>query len=347
MKLGAISAALLVAGTAYAQACTVTNTFVNGTTADAAQVNQNFSDVLNCFNNPVFSGSVGINTTPATVLHILDNVNGVARILLNNPSTGSSADAELRLSNGSSNLQLSINGTGTGAPNVSYINASYDIGLIYGAGGGSHVFTIQSGGTEAGRFNGQGELLLGSTTDQGAYLLQVNSQIWATSGTIATSDARLKHLLGYPSKRLLDGALAIPTRLYTRKDHPEYGKRAGYWAQDWLKVLNSQGLIAGGPSGTAAAGMVPMNSDGHYGLDEEAVHTLKIAALEHKLSELTSGQAKMLRSQAWFQAELKRKEGEIAFLRAVRQSHERDFDLLRARLEKLENGSGLHTVALQ
>jgi len=37
-----------------------------------------------------------------------------------------------------------------------------------------------------------GEVLIGTTTDNGAYLLQVNSQIYATNATIATSDARFK-----------------------------------------------------------------------------------------------------------------------------------------------------------
>jgi len=45
---------------------------------------------------------------------------------------------------------------------------------------------------ERARFNGAGELLIGYTSDNGAYLLQVNSQIFATSSTIATSDGRYK-----------------------------------------------------------------------------------------------------------------------------------------------------------
>lgn len=46
--------------------------------------------------------------------------------------------------------------------------------------------------TEAMRINSQQELLIGYTTDNGAYKLQVNSQIFATSATIATSDGRYK-----------------------------------------------------------------------------------------------------------------------------------------------------------
>ncbi len=41
-------------------------------------------------------------------------------------------------------------------------------------------------------FTSDGEVLIGYTTDNGAYKLQVNSQIFATSSTIATSDGRYK-----------------------------------------------------------------------------------------------------------------------------------------------------------
>jgi hypothetical protein len=46
--------------------------------------------------------------------------------------------------------------------------------------------------TEAMRINSAQELLIGYTADNGAYKLQVNSQIFATSATVATSDGRYK-----------------------------------------------------------------------------------------------------------------------------------------------------------
>jgi hypothetical protein len=46
--------------------------------------------------------------------------------------------------------------------------------------------------TEAMRINNGQELLVGYTSDNGAYKLQVNSQIFATSATVATSDGRYK-----------------------------------------------------------------------------------------------------------------------------------------------------------
>jgi hypothetical protein len=47
-------------------------------------------------------------------------------------------------------------------------------------------------GSEAMRINSSQELLIGYTSDNGAYKLQVNSQIFATSATVATSDGRYK-----------------------------------------------------------------------------------------------------------------------------------------------------------
>lgn len=57
------------------------------------------------------------------------------------------------------------------------------------------LFSTTKGGSgtgERGRFDNNGYLLLGYTASNGAYRLQVNSQIFATSATIATSDARYK-----------------------------------------------------------------------------------------------------------------------------------------------------------
>ena len=61
---------------------------------------------------------------------------------------------------------------------------------------GRLVFSTTADGaaspTEAMRINNAGELLIGYTADNGAYKLQVNSQIFATSAIIATSDGRYK-----------------------------------------------------------------------------------------------------------------------------------------------------------
>jgi hypothetical protein len=61
---------------------------------------------------------------------------------------------------------------------------------------GDLVFSVTadnaSSVTERMRLNSSGELLIGYTSDNGAYKLQVNSQIFATSATVATSDGNYK-----------------------------------------------------------------------------------------------------------------------------------------------------------
>jgi hypothetical protein len=58
------------------------------------------------------------------------------------------------------------------------------------SGASEHSWRIAD--VEAMLINGNSELLIGYTSDNGAYKLQVNSQIFATSATVATSDGRYK-----------------------------------------------------------------------------------------------------------------------------------------------------------
>lgn len=59
---------------------------------------------------------------------------------------------------------------------------------------GNMIFSVSNlaGAAEVFRLNPGREMLIGYTTDNGNYKLQVNSQIFATSSTIATSDGRYK-----------------------------------------------------------------------------------------------------------------------------------------------------------
>jgi hypothetical protein len=88
-----------------------------------------------------------------------------------------------------------------GYDGASFIEAARIVAAVDGVPGaddmpGRLVFSVAADGsalaTEAMRINNAGELLVGYTSDNGAYKLQVNSQIFATSATIATSDGRYK-----------------------------------------------------------------------------------------------------------------------------------------------------------
>jgi hypothetical protein len=114
---------------------------------------------------------------------------------------------------------------------------------------GAHEFYTAPSGTagnaitftQAMTLNADGYLLVGYTTSNGAYKLQVNSQIYATSSTIATSDGRYKE-----NVTSLTGALDIVKALnpvqFTWKQHPVHNfdrscPTIGFIAQEVQQVL--------------------------------------------------------------------------------------------------------------
>ena len=107
--------------------------------------------------------------------------------------------------NGSNTIVQNNDGLGNltflGADGINLIRAAEILAQVDGTPGvndmpGRLVFSVTADGSaspsEAMRINNAGELLVGYTSDNGAYKLQVNSQIFATSATIATSDGRYK-----------------------------------------------------------------------------------------------------------------------------------------------------------
>lgn len=80
---------------------------------------------------------------------------------------------------------------GTGADFTIKRNVA-SLGVQFNVGADLNNYQFQVGGSETMRINSAGELMIGYTSDNGAYKLQVNSQIFATSATIATSDGRYK-----------------------------------------------------------------------------------------------------------------------------------------------------------
>ena len=92
-----------------------------------------------------------------------------------------------------------------------------------------------------------GFLLVGYTTSNGAYPLQVNGQIFATSSTIATSDGRYKK-----DVVALDGALDIVSKLnpvqFSWKEHPVHKfntdvPTVGFIAQEVAEVLKDKAYL--------------------------------------------------------------------------------------------------------
>jgi hypothetical protein len=122
---------------------------------------------------------------------------------------------------------------------------TFDIINQDGLNDGGIAFKTRGSGAgnavERMRIDYLGNVLVGYTTSNGSYKLQVNSQIFATNATIATSDGRYKEDI-----QSLDGALNLVTQLnpvqFCWKEHPVHnfdrsGPTVGFIAQEVQQVL--------------------------------------------------------------------------------------------------------------
>jgi hypothetical protein len=118
--------------------------------------------------------------------------------------------------------------------------------LTFQSGSASPLIFNTNAGSERMRINAAGELLIGTTTDNGAYLLQVNSQIWATNATIATSDARLKENVA-PINGALDTIKVLQPVTFDFKQGTGYNfddeRQTGFIAQDLQAALAGQDYV--------------------------------------------------------------------------------------------------------
>ncbi len=128
------------------------------------------------------------------------------------------------------------------------------------------IFGTFNGSTlgERARITGAGELWVGYTSDQGAYLLQVNGSVYA-SAYYESSDIRLKQVLN--QHQGVDFG-AIEYRWADARDNKLHW---GYSAQEVMKFIPDA---------------VNENKDGFLTLDYNQAHTYKIAMLEKRIAEL-------------------------------------------------------------
>ena len=173
--------------------------------------------------NMVSSGNVGIST--GSPMYPLD-VNGYAavgdRFYTRPDSGGINGNSWIGFRNGvePSNLAIGFQNTGS-TSTVHSINF-----MTYG----SNRMTV----------NSDGYVLIGYPSSNGSYKLQVNSQIFATNSTIATSDAKYKENIIE-----LTGALNLIESLrpvsYNWKPHPVHsfseGTTIGFIAQEVKEIL--------------------------------------------------------------------------------------------------------------
>jgi hypothetical protein len=122
-------------------------------------------------------------------------------------------------------------------------------GFMVGTGASAGPLMFGTADTERARIDlANGYLLVGYTASNGAYRLQVNSQIFATSSTIATSDGRYKE-----NVEPITGALNIVRALnpvsFNWKQHPVHNfdlehKTVGFIAQEVQTALSDKPYVA-------------------------------------------------------------------------------------------------------
>ena len=176
------------------------------------------------------SQNVGIGTSsPSYKL----SVNGTAALLSGNT---------LQLNNSSNTGLAKINCTGGGTLSL----YSYNSEMLTLYEDSAIIFKVGSG-TERMRIDSSGNLLVGYTSSNGSYKLQVNSQIFATSSTIATSDANYK-----TNVTPLTGALDLVSKLnpvsFNWKQHPVHdfdtqNTTVGFLAQEVQTALSGQAYV--------------------------------------------------------------------------------------------------------
>jgi hypothetical protein len=222
------------------------------------------------FNN----GNVGINiSSPAYRL----DVNGSGQI-----ASTILQEATAFLSN-SGNTMI-----GWSSAIAGYTNGTLILQSRSSAGTPIVFVTGNPAGVDRGRITEAGEWWIGYTTDQGAYLLQVNSQIFATNATIATSDGRFKTDV-QPVREGLAAVNALQPVQFKWKKHPVHnfiaGTDVGFIAQDVRAALTGRDY-------TGAVVTQNGSGDGEFlGMADSKLIPLLVAAvqeLDAKVSALNA-----------------------------------------------------------
>jgi hypothetical protein len=201
---------------------------------------------LGSANNIPFVGSSGNLTSSnnlkfdTTRLILSKNSDGtevetVPSITIENKSTQNFSFASLSINANNNGLRTTLTADGLGT----LISGGALIFRTITA----HPFSMYTTNIERMRITAAGEVWIGYTTDNGAYPLQVNGQIFATNATIATSDVKFKENITPLNKGLeIVNKLKPVTFNFinnTENNFSEY-EEVGFIAQDVDRALSTE-----------------------------------------------------------------------------------------------------------
>ncbi len=205
-------------------------------------------------------GNVGIGTSsPVGLLNIYGGDANAAAIFTIQSSTGGSGNSGIYFRPYQTPAQAAANPSQAA---ILAVDDNYSASIQFWT---KNTGAIGNALGERMRLTAAGELWVGYTADQGAYVIQANGAVQAASGFFDTSDIRLKNVLSTIESS------NISAINYTWKDGRNDKKHWGYAAQDVMKILPDA---------------VEGSEDKFYTVNYNEVHTWKIAMLENRIKEL-------------------------------------------------------------
>jgi len=177
---------------------------------------------------------------------------------------------------------------------------------FWGGHGGGSYFGISENASSTPVFAITGStnhVLVGYTASQGAYKLQVNSQIFATSSSIATSDGRYKENV-FPITSGLDIIDSLNPVSFDWKAHPIHnfveGKTVGFIAQEVKESLKDYEWVNNIIKTNTTEAVLDEEgneitpAEEFLGIAESNIIPLLVAAVKELRSELNALKASML-----------------------------------------------------
>ena len=222
------------------------------------------------------SGVMGLGTT---VPNVSDIGGGVLQQDKNTVASGTGADLYVS-SNAYYNGGWKYTATAT-ASQIVLVGNSMRFNV---ASSGSAGTAINSTGifTEGGRWDSNAYLLIGYTTSNGAYPLQVNGQIFATNATIATSDGRYKANVAEVTGALADVCALRPVA-FDWKAHQVHnfqaGRSVGFIAQEVQQALAARDFVGAVVKGNECE-LPDGTTEEFLGLSDGALIPLLVAAIK-------------------------------------------------------------------